>query len=143
MGATVLLSNRMDEGSAVSMGGYLVLNPEDGGIDYNNATLLHEYGHFLQTRQWGGIATLGTSIDSGLSAGLKWRSIGKHKDIWIEKDANARALSYFGNRLDDTQRERFSRKYPGQYFDDNLSKRCFFPFLFPFWFYESITFSDR
>ena len=136
----------MDEGSAVSMGGYLVLNPEDGGIDYNNATLLHEYGHFLQTRQWGGIATLGTSIDSGLSAGLKWRSTGRHKGIWIEKDANARALSYFSKKdkfIDGGYDVEFQRKYPGQYFDDNLSKRCFFPFLFPFWFYESITFSDR
>lgn len=34
----------------------ITINPRYGNIDYNNPTLLQEYGHFLQTRQWGGLA---------------------------------------------------------------------------------------
>ena len=138
-GATVLIDNNMS--SAVSLGGYIIMNPSYGGINYDNTTLLHEYGHFLQTRQWGGIASITPSIFSGLSAGLDWRRIKNHGDIWVERDANARALSYFRNKLDATQVRNFVDEYPCQYADDTFFHRCFFPNFFAFFLYEDINFS--
>jgi len=141
-GATVILSDRMKEGRGISIGGYIGLNPNDGALNYDNFLLLHEYGHFLQTRQWGGIATLSSSIFSGLSAGFDWRSIGDHGYTWVERDANARVLSYFGKRLDNKQRRNFIEEYHGQYDDYRFIHRFLFPFLFPHFLYEDITFSD-
>jgi RHS repeat-associated protein len=125
-GATVLISGSMR--SAISLGGYIVMNPGYGGINYDNTTLLHEYGHFMQTRQWGGMPTLASSIFSGLSAGPDWRSNSEHKNIWTEKDANARSLSYFNDRLNNTQIWNFTSGHPVEY-NDNYLFRNWFLFL--------------
>jgi hypothetical protein len=51
-------------------------------------------------------------------------------------------LSYFGNRLNDTQRDNFIDEYSGEYNDSRFFHRGFFPFLSPHFIYEDITFSD-
>jgi RHS repeat-associated protein len=129
-GATVVTDPGMK--SAVSLGGYITINPKYGDIDYSNSTLLHEYGHFLQTRQWGGCSYIPGAILSGLSASeLDWRSTKSHDEIWVEQDANARAMAYLGDRLTPFQRYNFDWHHPNQkYFDSRFIRNLIFTDLF-------------
>jgi RHS repeat-associated protein len=93
-GATVLSSPMMSNGRAVSVGGYIILGRADFRLDYDNATLMHEYGHFLQSRDWGSI--LGPPImATSLFSTMGVRHGNSHADTCTETDANARSLSYF------------------------------------------------
>jgi len=126
-GATVVFDANMS--SAVSLGGFIIINPGFGGANYDNADLLHEYGHFLQTRMWGGLAFIPAAISSVMS-GMGFRSTLTHDEIWVEQDANARAMGYFGNRLSTGQREKFDDVHPNQkYYDGRFFRYWFFPDL--------------
>jgi hypothetical protein len=94
-GATVIRDPGANNGS-ISMGGYIRLNPSKGPLDYTNETLLHEYGHFAQTRDWGGLLTLVSSSISLADAISNSSSV--HDKLWVERDANARALNIFEGR---------------------------------------------
>lgn len=128
-GATVVTDASMS--SAVSLGGYIVINPKYGKVDYDNATLLHEYGHFLQQRKWGGVAYIPGAILSGMSASdLDWRSTSSHDEIWLEQDANARTMGYFGDRLSTIQRANFDLAHPNQrYYDSRFLRNWLSPDL--------------
>ena len=136
-GATVLLTNRFTGKQAVSVGSYIGIK-SNSDISFNNPTLLHEYGHFLQTRQWGGMATLHPSFFSLLSAGLEWRSTVNHSDTWFERDANFRALRYFENKMEERQIENFKDTHPITNYDARFFGSLFL-FLYPFW---DITWSN-
>jgi hypothetical protein len=94
-GTTVIVDPGANKGS-ISVGGYIRINPSEGSIDYSNATLLHEYGHYAQTRDWGGLLTL---LSSSISlADALVNSYDVHNKLWVERDANARALNVFEGR---------------------------------------------
>ena len=130
-GATVLLSSLPDHShsEAISIGGYIVMNPRSGGLNYDNDVLLHEYGHFLQTRQWGGFpATFSSSLFSLVSAGTGLANT-RHNNIWAERDANARALSYFRGKMTEPQIRAFTTANPrGRYFDGRFTRNFLVPF---------------
>lgn len=97
-GSTVVYREGQSNG-AFSVGGYINMTTEDsGGNPYNtvygNVLLIHEYGHYLQEQALGPI-TIFSGINSVLSSRPDWRSTRTHKEIWVEGDANARALHYF------------------------------------------------
>ncbi|MFH0756993.1 MAG: RHS repeat-associated core domain-containing protein [Bacteroidota bacterium] len=128
-GATVVVDPGM--GSAVSMGGYITINPRYGDIDYDNPTLLHEYGHFLQTRQWGGLAFIpGALLSIGSASDLDLRSTETHQGIWIEQDANKRSREYFDSFLTPAQKFKFNSKFSYQKYYDNRFLRNW---LLPDW----------
>lgn len=113
-GATVLFNQFMEGSSAISMGGYIMLNPAQGGLNYDNTLLLHEYGHFLQVRQWGGFAFVQAGLFSLASAGPEFRSVGHHQNIWTERDANARTRDYFESRMTNPQILNFDNDFSFQ-----------------------------
>lgn len=96
-GATVVTSDQISK--AVSLGGYITLNEfHQGNINFSNQTLMHEYGHFLQTRNFEGMGFIPGAISSGGSA-IGIRSVNDHPDMWVETDANGRAWDYFGTSM--------------------------------------------
>lgn len=114
-GATVLSHRNYDDGDGMSIGGYINLSKKkfDEGLDYNNSTLLHEYGHFLQTRQWG-LFSISSSVISLFNTSTDATN---HKSLWVEQDANARTMSYFEDRMSTNEIKDFS--YINQkYYDD-------------------------
>ena len=112
-GSTVIYDHNFGSPNAFSAGGYIFMDRYnynwDASIndwvqntsdvrsnDFANSTLVHEYGHYLQTRNWGGVLTGATSFISLMDA---WRNEGDvHNKLWVERDANARSLSYFTGR---------------------------------------------
>jgi RHS repeat-associated protein len=117
-------------GTGITLGSSITIDPSDGGIDFDNMTLLHEYGHYRQIRSWGGVPMLSLSLASFVSTkkfGL--RSTGSHKNTWTEMDANARSLSYFHDRMEETQRLNFSEAYSAKYYDFRFYRHLFFPGL--------------
>lgn len=138
-GATVIYDYDYGNGGAISIGGYIAMDRFEyaGGrqtnirhvSDYGNDLLMHEYGHFLQLRHWGGIAFPSGAAFSILSAGLDWRSVDIHDDIWVERDANARSWAYFGDRMhgdalrEFTTGDRSSRRY----YDGRFLRSYLFP----------------
>lgn len=139
-GATVLVTDGI--GSAVSISGFIIINPKYGDIDYNNSTLLHEYGHFIQTRKWGGLAYNPVMSSSFASAALDWRSSKKHNDTWTERDANARTLKYFNGKLNKSQENAFIAKYgEGSYYDSRFYRNYIYHAPLIYFIYD-ITWSD-
>ncbi len=115
-GATVLSTNEgIERGAGMSVGGFIFLNPADYrlGLNFNNALLIHEYGHFVQARQWGAIGGLTAALSSLRSAAPRNRTAADHDRHWTEADANSRSLKYFlkTGRLsdinDDIHRDQF------------------------------------
>jgi hypothetical protein len=142
-GATVTRSSLVGKmgGGGVTLGSYIAIDPSTGGINYDNTTLLHEYGHYLQARDWGGLPLLSLSLFSLGSAGVSWRSVGLHQGTWSEMDANARSLGYFKGRLDEKQLRNFTRYHPGQYYNGRFFRSYIFPGLLSYFLYD-ITWSD-
>lgn len=139
-GATVIYDYDYGNGGAISLGGYISMDRFEYAFgiqtntqrisDFNNAMLMHEYGHFLQVRQWGGLAFLPGGLFS-LASTLGLRSTVGHNEIWIEQDANARAWAYFGDRMLVDARNAFitgrysNRRYYDQRFLRNLNYSYF------------------
>lgn len=105
-GATVIYDYHFNNGGAFSAGGYIFMdryvykNGEQSTTlnksGFSNSMLIHEYGHYLQTQDKGGALTLPSSIFSLGDAAVN--SAGVHDKLWVERDANARALEYFSGR---------------------------------------------
>ena len=126
-GATVMQAEWMDGG--FSLGSSITMS-NNAPLDYDNNLLLHEYGHYLQLRNYGGIPALPMSLSSLLSAiRSDNKGDGWHDLNWTERDAAKRSLSYFGNRMDNRQREAFedySGNYQG-YYDGRFWRSYIFP----------------
>jgi RHS repeat-associated protein len=140
-GATVTQSGMMSGTEGMTLGSNIMLS-RDGSIDYSNTTLLHEYGHYLQVRSWGGGAMLPMSLSSLVSTkSLGWRSTGSHQDTWAEMDANARSLAYFEDRLNKEQRNAFTDEFKNRgYYDGRFYRSYIFPGLLSYLLYD-ITWS--
>lgn len=105
-GATVIYDYHFNDGGAFSTGGYIFMDRYEyyngsqsstlNKTDFSNSMLVHEYGHYLQTQDKGGVLTLPSSIFSLGDAAVNSARV--HDKLWLERDANARALSYFSGR---------------------------------------------
>lgn len=71
--------------------GSLIIGDERIRAEVNNGLYMHEFGHALQSRLSGPIYLFKYGIPSVLSA----RGRGIHGDHPVERDANARAFTYF------------------------------------------------
>jgi hypothetical protein len=89
-GATVVKTNSGDWG-AITQGNYIVgdntIKPE-----VNNSLFQHEYGHYIQSQQYGWFYYPKYGIPSALSKD-------PHKQNPVEQDANARAFKYFSDNV--------------------------------------------
>ncbi|GHT17579.1 hypothetical protein FACS189429_1950 [Bacteroidia bacterium] len=114
-GATVLQADWMGYGG-VTIGSNITIGYGYGGINADNVVLIHEYGHYLQLRDYGGIPWLYMSLSSLASAAI---SPGLHDYYWSEMDANARSAKYFNGKLTDMQLKNFNTYFPNQEFADS------------------------
>jgi hypothetical protein len=94
-GVTVVPVYGFGEGSGMSMGGYMFLDSRED-ISLNNPLFVHEYGHFLQNRQWGSFSLPMSFQSLGSTIGL---SSNRHQETFWERDANARSFNYFQNDM--------------------------------------------
>lgn len=56
-------------------------------------------------------------------SGVPGRSTGEHDQIWVEQDANARAMGYFEGKLTTQQRTDFDNAHEHQNYYDHLFLR--------------------
>ena len=70
------------------------------GITVKNfglASLEHEYGHYLQSQEYGEIYYNAVIAPASLlNAALPWNSVVDHWSYWTEKEANFMAVQFFG-----------------------------------------------
>ena len=59
----------------------------------DNDLFQHEYGHYLQSQEYGAFWLIGFAIESGISSLVN--DYDHHNAFYTEQDANARALKYF------------------------------------------------
>ena len=137
-GATFLMNENANviNGDGISIGNFIYIRESDEITytdfrDYvlNNGLYLHEYGHYLQLQSWGSWARLTGDLLSLGSAGFGWRSTPNHRDMWIERDANARAWAKYGHVMGDDAHAMFTgnghyadrRYYDGRFLRNFLS----------------------
>ena len=141
-GATVVQVDWMNGGFTI---GSSITMANNGPLDYNNNLLLHEYGHYLQIRNYGGVPMLSMSLSSLLSAiesdlrGSEW-----HAMNWTERDAASRSRSYFRNRMTDRQREAFEDySYDNfGYYDGRFLRSYIFPSILAYFMWDD-AFRER
>jgi hypothetical protein len=103
-GSTVIYDHNYNHDGAFSLGGYITMHYSeyiDHGTGFRNDLLLHEYGHYLQERNWGpfvGIGYYQSVTDNDL---LRLKKVEDHGNLWIEQDANKRSLKYFSGKGND------------------------------------------
>jgi hypothetical protein len=131
-GATVIYDySFMGKGGGVTLGSYITMDRYEyfsknnkSGIknksDYSNLVLMHEYGHYLQSRQWGGARY-------GPNATFSSASFSDQQNIWVEQDANARSISYFETRMTENEILGFNNEYESQYYDARFVQNYFWP----------------
>jgi hypothetical protein len=133
-GATVMQTDWMNGGFTL---GSSITMSNNGPLNYDNNLLLHEYGHYLQIRNYGGVPMLSMSLSSLSSAIQDFN----HDSNWTEQDAVARSLSYFGDRLDADQKLSFmnySNNYKG-YYDARFWRSYLFPSIFIFFMFDEVA----
>lgn len=89
-GATVL-STAEGDGTAFTLGSYIIGGPELKANDYN-ALFQHEFGHYLQSQIYGPLYMMKVAIPS---MGSKNEVVSPHSSNPAEQDANIRAFNYF------------------------------------------------
>lgn len=75
--------------------GSIVIVRGNLNIGMGELLCLHEYGHCLQSRDWGPLYLFSHGLPSVLSF---WRKGRLHQQSWVERDANQRALGYFKDK---------------------------------------------
>lgn len=120
-GATYVIrdSHKTEEG--VTIGNYINISSPDGvPLDKNghfspmeNPLYMHEYGHYIQSQEYGWGYLFSVGIPSLVSAGItnkgkrvtitelninKPITISKHRTRWYERKANKKARDYFVNK---------------------------------------------
>ncbi|MDR1526179.1 MAG: RHS repeat-associated core domain-containing protein [Dysgonamonadaceae bacterium] len=130
-GATVLQAKWMNR-DGVTVGSNITIVPDidgNGGINADNMTLLHEYGHYLQIRRFGNMSWYNMAFSSSTTPE------GRHMENWAEQDANYRSMRYFQNKITPTQYDRFSLKYAAN--SKSYSYRLGLGYIMPFEFFTS------
>jgi hypothetical protein len=131
-GATVLQAKWMGSGG-VTIGSNITIGygiNGDEGIDADNMTLLHEYGHYLQIRRYGNLSWYNMAFSSITTSG-------DHMNNWSEQDANYRSMKYFQNKITPDQYNNFLTHphYKGHF--NSYGYRLGLGYLMPFEFFTS------
>jgi hypothetical protein len=152
-GATFLMNENADSRDGISIGNYIYIRERDE-INYTNfreyvlntGLYLHEYGHYLQLQSWGSWARItGDLLSLGSASSLDWRSTPFHRDIWIERDANARVWAKYGDEMGtDAHRMFTAGRFRDRRYYDGRFLRNFLTFghsWLLFYFYD-VTYSN-
>lgn len=113
-----------------------MINPKYDGTEYISM-LIHEYGHFMQSRNWGGFSALSGGIYSLISASNRGVNGVNHNNIWIEKDASARGINHLRDVIDDNSVINYYNKdNPQNYYEWRMLHNMFIPFSILFGIYN-------
>lgn len=86
------------DGTAVTFGHYTI-GPVGYTATYKDHLFVHEYGHFIQSMNYGNAYLYAVAIPSVLSAaGIDEKSGKPHKERWFEVDASRRGAKYFDKK---------------------------------------------
>ena len=142
-GATVLRSNCVS--GSVTFGHYIMINPKYTDVEYMGR-LIHEYGHFMQARGWGGFSALSGGIFSLFGAFNKGSFWGiNHEQLWIERDASIRGAEHLSEEFEKKEnklillKEHYNKNYPQDYYDLRMLHNMFIPFSVGFGIYNIIV----
>lgn len=130
-GATVLRTNWSTSG--VTLGHYIMINPTYEGDEYKSL-LIHEYGHFMQSRNYGGLSALSGGLYSLFCASGKGNIV-DHSNTWIERDASARGASHLKDDYKDVK-IKFDQDNPQEYYKLRMLHNVFVPFSVGFGIYN-------
>lgn len=137
-GATYVINDNSHSNKGVTIGSYININdkgsmPIDdaGGFSpQNNPLYMHEYGHYLQSQEYGWGYLISVGVPSLFSAWqaekLSYSPYSTHQQKWFEMSANRKAEKYF--------REEYSISWdapyvnPYNYHGPNTTIRSYFPF---------------
>lgn len=133
-GATVVRSKWSKTG--VTFGHYIMINSD---IDDYKSLLIHEYGHFMQSRDWGGFSALSGGVFSLASSMEIIPRIGKgHEDMWIEKDASIRGARHLKKEYNSIKTA-YDEENPQEYYDLRMLHNMFIPFSLGYGIYNIIN----
>lgn len=116
-GATVLDTKL--EGGAFSLGSYIV-GPDGFKPDYRDHLFVHEFGHYLQSKDFGPLYMNFIALPSLSDIIINPNS---HRNKWYESDASKRASRYFSALYSDFDVESFSNGTPSHYINPRTNSR--------------------
>lgn len=93
-GTTVVTSKWVDGNGAVTLGNFITGSSEIKA-DPTNRIFQHEFGHYIQGRNWGLFYLRVIGVPSFFSASFG----SNHSKFWTEIDANNRAFKYFRQNI--------------------------------------------
>lgn len=96
-GATAIATDCLKKGTGFSLGCF-IHGDDEMTASVDNPVFRHEYGHYLQSRDWGLLYLHKFALPSLWNAGDT--SFGKNPDFYTEVDANKRAFRYFSKNVD-------------------------------------------
>ena len=137
-GATVIQTESLEKGAGFTLGNFINIG-KDSPVSESNMTLLHEYGHYLQARQWGGIPYASMAVFSLASASELVQSEKSHGNTWSEMDANARTIDYFSNKIDSKTMEIYKNENKHKYYDGRFFRSYLFHNLLFYWLYDILN----
>ena len=105
-GATFVINENTSKSNGVTLGSYINIDDRESMPKDNNGRFtpthdylyMHEYGHYLQSQDygWGYLFSVGIkSLFSAMSSKKLSSELTTHKVKWYEIDANKRAFKYF------------------------------------------------
>ncbi len=97
-GATVMATDFLDKGTGFSLGCF-IHGDDQMTASVDNPVFRHEYGHYLQSRDWGLLYVPKFALPSWWNA--KDSGFGKQHNFYTEVDANKRAFRYFNKYEND------------------------------------------
>ena len=124
--------------SAVTIGNFIQIHSDLKDEKYMN-TLIHEYGHYMQHRQWSGISATRGGLFSLLSAANDGSIFGvDHNKLWIEQDASRRGRAHLSSVLSEEELQSYDKsefiKNGSSYQDWKMFRNMFIPFFITVWF---------
>ena len=86
----------LDDGDAVTLG-YLTAGPDGYRADWRDHTFVHEYGHYIQSQEYGPLFLKVIGYPSLQSAILQTDNPDspRHRNRWFEADASYKGAEYF------------------------------------------------
>jgi RHS repeat-associated protein len=139
-GATILKTDsKLLMGEGATLGHYINLDKsvyEQEVKDFNsNITplLVHEYGHFMQARGWGGTSALSGSVYSLFQSALQSQKYQLYKvddvsETWVERDATSRGIDHLKDEINDSSMIYLNNNYPQGFFENRMLHNYFIPF---------------
>lgn len=121
-GATYLIDDVKHFSQGITIGNFINITSYNIPIDskgnfapYNDPLYMHEYGHYLQSQEygWGYLVSVGVpSLMSAInSKSLDDPPFSTHNFFWAEISANKKAKNYFENRYDISWNDLVSHRY--------------------------------